>query len=131
MFFLFVFLIFLFTFLIQSESSGFFSFLFFFFLSFIHNNTVTTGHRKWSRRLFFFFFQRVGRWHGKIRQSPGQLLTLLVKQTNKNKTKQTNEQTNKKSKAIVYSTSQQRRARLLLHNDYTSESVLDSHNAAL
>lgn len=40
-------------------------------------------------------------------------------------------QKQKQSKAIVYSTSQQCWSHLLLHNDYTSESVLDSQNAAL
>ena len=103
-FFLFLLLLFFFffffTFLIQSESSGLFSFLFSFFsLLFIITQWPPLGTKKWSLRPFFFllffifFFSRVGRRHGKIRQSPGQLLTLLVKQTNKNKTKQTNKQT--------------------------------------
>lgn len=65
---------------------------------------------------------KIGRQHGKICLQSA-LIALFLKKKKKKKQKQ--------SKAIVYSTSQQLWSQLLLHNDYTSENVLDSHNAAL
>lgn len=80
---------------------------------FLFNNSMSTGK-------VVALARKVGRQHGKICRA----LTTSVSSFPFFKKQ-------KQSKAIVYSTSQQCWSQLLLHNDYTSESVLDSQNAAL